>query len=117
MRLKIVKMRLNNKSVQALPGPWKVRGGSMEGSGPAGCATLLSITSKRSLRNLTESGGGLARRARFCEGGDGFSPQSGSPGGGLTATYRTPYEEPCAYELSAAEGVFLNSVFSYGFWP
>ena len=35
----------------------------------------------------------------------GFSPQSGSPGGGLTATYRTPYEEPCAYELSAAEGV------------
>ena len=47
----------------------------------------------------------------------GFSPQSGSPGGGLTATYRTPYEEPCAYELSAFEGVFLNSVFSYGFWP
>ena len=39
-------------------------------------------------------------------GGGGFSPQSGSPGGGLTATYRTPYEEPCAYELSAAEGVF-----------
>ena len=45
----------------------------------------------------------------------GFSPQSGSPGGGLTATYRTPYEEPCAYELSAAEGVLLNSLFSHGF--
>ena len=45
----------------------------------------------------------------------GFSPQSRSPGGGLTATYRTPYEEPCAYEPSAAEGVFLNSIFSDGF--
>ena len=32
----------------------------------------------------------------------GFSPQSGSPGGGLTATYRTPYEKPCGYEVSAA---------------
>ena len=45
----------------------------------------------------------------------GFSPQSGSPGGGLKATYRTPYEEPCAYELSAAEGVLLSSLFSHGF--
>ena len=32
----------------------------------------------------------------------GFSPQSGSPGGGLTATYCTPNDKPCVYELSAA---------------
>ena len=38
-------------------------------------------------RNLTQRAGLKAAA--------GFSPQSGSPGGGLTATYRTPYEKPC----------------------
>ena len=41
-----------------------------------------------------------------------IQPAERGPGGGLTATYRTPYEKPCAYELSAAEGALLNSLFA-----
>ena len=61
-----------------------------------------------------EASGNLTQRAGL-KAAAGFSPQSGSPGGGLSATYCPPNEKPCEYELPAAYGVHRKICFSFGF--
>ena len=61
-----------------------------------------------------EASGTLTPRAGLTAAA-GFSPQRGSPGGGLSATYCPPNEKPCVYEFPAAYGVHRKICFSFGF--
>ena len=66
----------------------------ISGRGPTGCATALEDEVFEE-EEFAEFEMDLARLCTLsATGGGGFKPAERGPGGGITATYCTPFEEP-----------------------